>query len=249
MRRVGVIGGLGPEATVLFMSRLIAAVPARDDADHVPLIVDQNPQVPSRIDALVEGCGPDPSPILIDMARRLERAGAAALVMPCNTAHHYAACIQDAVSIPFLSMVDLAATHAAQVTRWGRVGLLGSPALERAGVFDLPMAAQGVRVVPLTDPHAMLGAIRAIKARGTTPEVCAQLSREAHAQARAGAEAICIGCTEFSLVAKEIEAPVPVFDALDLLVETVVRFSRDGRVPFAHAAPVATSFNREKEVT
>ncbi len=87
-RTVGILGGMGPEATVLLMQKVIAAVPARDDSDHVPLIVDQNSQVPSRIRRLIEGVGEDPAPVLAAMARRLEAAGAEALAMPCNTAHH-----------------------------------------------------------------------------------------------------------------------------------------------------------------
>ena len=87
-RRIGILGGMGPEATVLLMSRIIARTPAADDRDHVPLFVDNNTQVPSRIAALIEGTGEDPGPVLADMARRLEANGAEALAMPCNTAHH-----------------------------------------------------------------------------------------------------------------------------------------------------------------
>ena len=97
LRRIGILGGMGPEATVALMQRVIALVPARDDADHVPLIVDQNPQVPSRIAYLIEGRGEDPGPVLIAMARRLETAGAEAIAMPCNTAHHWAGAIAGAV--------------------------------------------------------------------------------------------------------------------------------------------------------
>jgi aspartate racemase len=89
-RRIGILGGMGPEATVLQMSRLITATPAQDDADHIPLIVDTNTQVPSRVAALIEGGGTDPAPVLAAVAKRLEEAGAGALAMPCNTAHHYA---------------------------------------------------------------------------------------------------------------------------------------------------------------
>ena len=85
MRRVGILGGMGPQATILIMQKLIACVSAEDDSDHIPLIVDQNPQVPSRIAHLIEGMGADPGPVLAGMARRLVAAGAEALAMPCNT--------------------------------------------------------------------------------------------------------------------------------------------------------------------
>lgn len=250
MKTVGVIGGMGPEATVLFMSRVIGAVQATDDADHVPLLVDQNPRVPSRIKALLEGGGEDPAPVLAKMATRLVGAGAEALVMPCNTAHHYAPVIRGAADVPFLSMVELAAAYAGPLVQGGQIGLLGSPALTRVGVFEAPMAAHGMALVPLSDPHATLATIRQIKRHGASADAAAQLSQEAQAQVRVGAQAICICCTEFSLLASDIEVAVPVFDALDLLVEATVRFARDGVLPDAlSAALTAPTTNREKETT
>ncbi|MGR3485034.1 MAG: aspartate/glutamate racemase family protein [Paracoccaceae bacterium] len=227
MRAVGVLGGMGPEATVLFMSRVIAAVDAADDADHVPLLVDQNPQVPSRIAAILECGSDDPGAVLAAMARRLEGAGARALAMPCMTAHHFAPAIRDATRLPFLDMAALAAERAAALAPGGAVGLLGSPALARAGVLDGPMAARGLRIVPQSDPDAMLAAIRSVKARGATAEVAETLRAEATAQVRAGAGALCICCTEFSLLAPALDLDAPAFDALDLLVDATVRFARD----------------------
>lgn len=107
MRRVGILGGMGPEATVALMARIIDAVPARDDADHVPLIVDQNTQVPSRIARIIEGRGADPAPVLVAMAQRLEAAGAQALCIACNTAHRWADDIRAAVAVPLIDMVAL----------------------------------------------------------------------------------------------------------------------------------------------
>ena len=69
LRRIGILGGMGPQATVALMQRLIDAVPAADDRDHIPLIVDDNTQVPSRIAALINGAGTDPGPVLVQMAR------------------------------------------------------------------------------------------------------------------------------------------------------------------------------------
>jgi aspartate racemase len=153
MKTVGILGGMGPEATVALMSRVIAAVPARDDADHVPLLVDQNTQVPSRIAALIDGVGADPGPVLAGMAQRLQVAGAQALAMPCNTAHHYAPLIRSAATVPFLDMVGLSVVRVAALGV-GTMGLLGSPALRRVGVYDAACANAGLQVVYLTDEDA-----------------------------------------------------------------------------------------------
>ncbi|MFQ6549443.1 aspartate/glutamate racemase family protein [Aestuariibius sp. 2305UL40-4] len=228
LRRIGVLGGMGPEATVDFMQRVIRAVDARDDADHIPLIVHNNTQVPSRINAILEGAGDDPSPVLADMARELTAAGAEALVMPCNTAHHYAARIASATPLPFLNMVELAAAHARHVTGGRPLGLLGSPALEKVGVYDPALAAQDIKPIHARTPDRLLATIRSVKAQGPSEIAAHTLSTVAAEMAEDGAAAICVACTEFSLLLKDIGAPVPIFDSLDLLVDAAVRFSRSG---------------------
>ncbi|SDZ99416.1 aspartate/glutamate racemase family protein [Rubrimonas cliftonensis] len=231
-RRVGVLGGMGPEATVLLMSRLIRATPARDDADHVPLIVDQNPQVPSRIARLIEGVGEDPAPVLADMARRLEAAGAEALAMPCNTAHHYAPAIRAAASVPFIDMVALSVARAlATAGAGGRVGVLASPAVRRIGLFDGPLAAAGLTPVYVADEAATLAAIRAIKADGPTPAARAALGAASAALLAAGAEAQMIACTEFSLIPDAVDPGARAFDTLDALVDGIVAFATGREAP------------------
>ena len=79
-KTAGVIGGMGPDATVDFMATVIAATPASKDQDHVHLLVDQNPKVPNR-QAAQAGAGEDPGPAMAAMAKGLESAGADFLVI------------------------------------------------------------------------------------------------------------------------------------------------------------------------
>src|SRR5210317_1086324 len=110
-KTVGILGGMGPEATVDLMRRIIRLTPALDDADHIRCIVDNNPKVPSRIKAIIEGDGEDPGPCMADMGRRLESWGADFLVIACNTAHFYYGAVQQAVNIPVVNLIDLVAGH------------------------------------------------------------------------------------------------------------------------------------------
>lgn len=227
MKTVGILGGMGPEATVLLMQKIIAAVPARDDADHIPLIVDQNSQVPSRIARLIEGTGADPAPVLVAMAKRLEGAGAMALAMPCNTAHHYAGDIRAAVNIPFLDMVAASARAALAVAGLGgKVGLLASPAVAKVGLFDGALAALGLEVIHPDDGAALLDAIREIKAHGPTDAARAALQAASGALLAKGAEVQLIACTEFSLIADAVAPGARAIDTLDVLVNEIVGFAR-----------------------
>jgi len=227
MRTVGILGGMGPEATVLLMQKIIAAVPARDDADHVPLIVDQNCQVPSRIAHLIEGTGPDPAPVLAAMARRLEAAGAEALAMPCNTAHHYADAIRGAVSVPFLDMVAASARAARDAAGQGAaVGLLASPAVAQVALFDRALADVGLRVVHPEDGAALLAAIRSIKAHGPNAEARAAVHAASRSLLAKGARVQLIACTEFSLIPDALAPGAQGIDTLDVLVAEIVEFAR-----------------------
>ncbi|MGR3592469.1 MAG: aspartate/glutamate racemase family protein [Limimaricola soesokkakensis] len=221
-KRIGILGGMGPEATVLLMQRLIAATPARDDADHIPLLVDMNPQVPSRIARLIEGRGEDPGPVLAEMARRLEAGGATALAMPCNTAHHYAPEIRAAVEVPFIDMVALSVARAAEwLGPGGKLGLLGSPALRRIGLFDRACAEAGLTLLHPQDEDALLAAIRAIKARGPDENSRTALRAASADLARRGATLQLVACTEFSLIAGALAPEAEGIDTLDLLVEAI----------------------------
>jgi aspartate racemase len=225
-RVVGILGGMGPEATVLLMQRVLAATPAQDDADHIPLLVDQNPQVPSRIRHLIEGTGDDPGPVLAAMARRLEAAGAEVLAMPCNTAHHYLREIRAAVTIPMIDMVSLSVAKAAALAGpGGSVGILASPAVRRVGLFDHAFASAGIVPIYPENEEAMLATIRRIKSQGAVPEATAGLAAASSALLARGARTQMIACTEFSLISDAVDRGAIAFDTLDQLVGGIIAFA------------------------
>lgn len=220
-KTVGILGGMGPEATIEFMRRLVAAVPATDDAAHIRMLVDNNPKVPSRIKALIEGTGDDPAPVLARMARNLETAGADFLAMPCNTAHAYLRQIEAAVAIPVLDMIGLSISALAEGSPRPRaVGLLASPAVRQTGVFAVPLSREGFETIaPSPEEEAtLLALIKLIKAgrRGLAEQ--AMLHEVAGSLVARGAEALVIACSEFSLLPKPCIEDRFVLDTLDVLV-------------------------------
>jgi aspartate racemase len=223
---VGVIGGMGPEATVDFLRRLVAATPARDDADHVHVIVDNNPKVPSRIAALIDRNGADPTEVLCAMARSLEAHGADFLVMPCNTAHHYWAPIAQSVHIPLLDMVALSIEKLDGIKpKPRRIGMLASPAVRAVGVYNSSMEARGFEALfPDTkDEATLLGVIRAVKAGRLDQQRRNEYTEIAHGLINEGAEALLIACSELSVIGPLAIGAVPAVDALDALVEGTIR--------------------------
>lgn len=219
MTTVGILGGMGPQATILLMQKVLDAVPARDDADHVPLIVHQNPAVPSRIAALIEGTGPSPLPALQAMARDLQAAGADALAMPCNTAHAYADGIRAACTLPFLDMLS---ETAKALEGKGRIGILASPATRLTGIFDSYLRQP---YVAPEDDGPVLEMIRAVKGGASATDIAPALTRAAR-QLLPRADHILIACTELSLAAPLLPDDVAWTDSLDCLVARIVEVAR-----------------------
>jgi len=223
LNRIGVLGGMGPQATILLQQRLVAGVDASDDASHVPLLIDMNPQVPSRLDWLLKREGQDPGPVLAGMAKRLENAGATALAMPCNTAHHFAPAIVSAVGIPLLDMVDLSAQALVRSVGTGaRVGILASPATQRTNLFGNALGRHALEVVFPERMDALLATIRRIKSAGTTERDVDALSAAGNDCRERGAACLLVGCSEFSLLTGRIDSDLPVIDTLDVLVSEML---------------------------
>ena len=227
---VGIIGGMGPEATVDLMARIIKATPARDDVDHLRMLVDNNPKVPSRIKALIDGDGESPLPCLQEMARRLAAWGADFLAMPCNTAHYYHRDIQACVAIPLLDMIDAAAREVAgRVPNLKTVGLLASTAVLNLRLYEKRFAESGVALVPPADnfQKGVMQAIQRIKTSSYGSEVVGAVQAAADHLAGIGAEALLVACTELSIIVREIRAAVKVFDSAQILAEAVVKEARN----------------------
>ena len=225
---VGVIGGMGPEATVEFMRRLIAAIPAGDDAEHLHVIADNNPKVPSRIKALIEGGGEDPTPVLVEMSRKLEAAGADFLTIPCNTAHYYLPAIIRSVRIPVLDVVALTIAKLRSLSPTPRrIGVLASPAVRLVDIFEKRLTAAGFSVLfpDIETESQLLTLIRAVKADHVTPSLQRKFVAIARLLTEDGADALLVACTELSLLPAPPVAR-PVIDTLDILVEATVETAR-----------------------
>jgi len=217
---------MGPEATALLMTRIISLTPARDDSDHIPLYIDNNTQVPSRIKALIEQTGEDPGPVLLQMAVQLERLGARALAMPCNTAHYYAEQIQQATSIPLINMVEQTVYRVAnQDADINTVGILGSPAIKILKLFDTAFARHGIAMRYPEDQPKMLKAIRAIKSGRGIDEAKKILIQASQELSHSGAQTLLVACSEFSIISDTIPETLDVIDTINVLAQSVVDFA------------------------
>lgn len=218
----GVLGGMGPEATVDFLGRIIRLTDAHEDGDHIHCIVEQNPKVPSRIKCILHGeC--DPGATLAAMARNLETAGADFLCMPCNTAHNWLNDAKSQVSIPFLDMPALAVAKVARtVPQTRKCGILGTTATKIRGVYEPHCQRHGMEAIypDDADQAELLAIINEVK--GGDHSGKERFARIAQNLADKGAGAVILACTELSVLGLPPTVSAVAVDAADALAEAVV---------------------------
>ena len=224
-RTIGVLGGMGPEATAHFFRLLIAATDAAADQDHAPILVWNDPRVPPRSDAIL-GRGPSALPALLAGLALLERAGAGLIVMPCLTAHHYAPELAAAAGVPFVDLIAETLAHARRrIPGLKKAGLLASTGTIKAGLFAKPFARAGIEILtPSTrEQEAVTAAIHDIKAGHTTGRPRTAAVRAARALVARGAEAVIAGCTEIPLVLRTGDIDRPLLDPMAIGARTCIR--------------------------
>jgi len=202
---IGVLGGMGPLATVDFFAKVVAATDAQEDAGHVPLLIHSDPRIPGRPAALLHG-GPSPLPALMAARDRLIAAGAQGLVMACNTAHFWHAQLREGCALPFPSIVDTACAQALQAFGPGaRIGLVATRATLATHLFDAALHAQGLRLVAPSKRALddwILPAIALVKA-GRPQQAGPMLVQAIQAMQADGAQGIILACTEAPLALQD----------------------------------------------
>ncbi|MCY3768707.1 MAG: amino acid racemase [Gammaproteobacteria bacterium] len=227
-RVVGVIGGLGPEATVDFFERVLRNTEAESDQDHLHLLIDNNPKVPNRNHAIA-GTGPSPVDALVSSAVRLENAGAEFLVMPCNTAHAFQESITSAVSIPFISIVEETCRHVKECCpKLRSAGLLAVDGCLEAGLYRKALGKRNIqqRVLPVHRQREFMELVYQIKSAGVDPGVRDAMRSLADQLVQQGCEAIVAGCTEVPLALSPAQVPVPFMDSTEILAKRTVRYAK-----------------------
>lgn len=219
---LGILGGMGPQATADFMIKIIRATKAGRDQENIRMLVDCNPKVPPRVEAILAG-GQSAGPAMAEMAAGLERCGADMLVIACNTAHYYYLNVAEAVSIPVLNLIDLTVDFLKD-QGVEEVLLLGTLALLQAGLYEVPLQAVGIRLrlpstVALTDT---LEAIRSVKA-GKMDRAYRHAEKVARWCKEEGISQVILGCTELPIAFDGVKSAIRFYDPGEISAEAIVR--------------------------
>jgi aspartate racemase len=231
---IGILGGMGPEATLDCYSKIISSTPAKTDQEHLRVIIDSNPKVPDRTAAIIAE-GESPVPILVAGCRSLQQAGADFIIIPCVSAHFFLDEILPEIALPILSVFDVVTeTIISDHPQIKTVGLMGTTGTISGGLFQKCLAAEGIKTIVADNIYQskVMEAIYDIKnsqpARSKT-QIVSDLTAAADDLISKGARGIIAGCTEIPLALKQEHLSVPYFDALTILARAAI--FKAGRTP------------------
>jgi aspartate racemase len=236
-RIIGILGGMGPEATADLFSRIIRETPAKKDQDHIRIIIDNNPKIPDRTAAIL-GVGISPLEEMASTVKNLERAGAEFIIIPCVTAHYYYKELKKRANIPILNMVELTAKAIKQnFPNTKKAGLLGSTGTVKGKIFDQPLNKIGIKVVypPANLQDRVMKAIYDCMKAGKIQKGRTIVIDVAKRLVEMESEVIICGCTEVSLVLKSGDLTKPVIDPLQILANHAVMIAL-GQLPYPKKA-------------
>lgn len=222
---------MGPEATIDLFTKIVRSTPASKDQDHLRIIIDNNPKIPSRQDAILAN-GTSPASMLIETAKNLAAAGANFIIMPCNTAHYWIEDIRRSVKIPVVDMIDEAAKETARLYPSVRiVGIMAATGTVQSGLYQKRFQKLAINtVVPSgLEQESVMQAIYSVKAgKMSVSSTAISIGQELVGR---GAQTIVAGCTEIPLILKAGDLPVPIIDATQILANRAVEMAGGEKIP------------------
>ena len=226
---IGIMGGMGPEAGADLFLRITAATHAKCDTDHLHIILDSNPKMPSRQDAILHG-SVSPVPAMVATAQNLVKAGADVIIIGANTAHYFYEDVAKQVPVPFLHIIEETVKEMErQAPSIKKVGVLATTAAMQANVYEKSCGKYGIEVLPVPAElqDKMQSAIfdhdYGFKYNGRTERCIRDTVSVGEYLIQNGAEALIMGCTEIPLILGDTKFSVPLLDPNELIAEANVK--------------------------
>lgn len=220
---VGVLGGVGPMATVYFMDLIIEMTDASKDQDHINMLVSNHATIPDRTEYIMRRSDESPLDVMVEDARMLERSGCEFLVIPCNTAHYFLEEIKSSVVVPVLNIIEETIKFSQErvgttATPIKTLGIMATEGTITSGTFSHYGAPYGVKMVaPDTAYQKKVNHIIYDCVKAGKPVTEEQMMEVINHLREKGCDAVVMGCTELSIAYKDLEIGKKNSDVVDTL--------------------------------
>ena len=226
MKIIGIIGGMGPLATVHLFERIVLRTKAEKDQDHIRILIDNNTKIPDRTLAIL---GNEESPVneLVNSAKMLENSGADFLIMPCNTAHYFIEEIKKNISIPFFNMPEEAVKHTYdKYAKDAVVGIMATDGTIKTKIYEKYYAGLGIKtVVPIKTQGKIMEFIYDVIKKGNYDAGTSLFFECEDELKELGANVFLLGCTELSSAQYIYKLEGNFINPMEILAETSIIFA------------------------
>ena len=221
-KTLGIVGGVGPLATMFIGEMIVRRTKAAKDQDHVNSIITNNTRIPDRTAFIMGRSDDNPVPVMIDDMAKLSSIGAEIIIIPCNTAHTFYDELQMGSPVPVIHMIRETMKRAAQQGAV-KVGVLATTGTVTSKVYQQAANEYGLEpVLPSQEIQEKVMSIiyDNVKAgknadKDTWREIVNHMENQ-------GCDRVVLGCTELSIVKKEMDLPDFYLDSLIVLAETAI---------------------------
>jgi len=227
-KTLGILGGMGPEATSFMFDLFIKTTKAKKDQDHPKIIIYSNPEIPPRTDAVFKS-GESPVPYLIKGVKILKKAGADIIVMPCITAHYFITEVRKELNFKFISLIEESVIWAKnKIPEISKAGLLSSSGTIKSEIFHKAFRKKGIELMipEKSEQDTVMDSIfgkNGIKAGFKTGTSRKNILQTAASLINRGAQAIIAGCTEIPLVLRPDDINVPYIEPMHITVNAALK--------------------------
>ncbi|EOO25856.1 aspartate racemase [Bacillus cereus VD133] len=226
----GILGGLGPLATLNFMQALIEKTAANNDQEHLNCITFQHASIPDRTAFILKKSNVNPYPYLKEDVKKLEQMGVDFIVMPCNTAHYFYDKLQSETSVPIINMIEETVIYIKRnYPLLKKIGILATEGTIHSNLYKDVIETNGLIVIPtpiqIQENTNFLIYNQIKKNKVFDKDLYIKIVNQ---MMSLGCDAIILGCTELSIMnstMKSISLPIPLIDAQQVLVEQTIKLA------------------------
>ena len=232
LKKLGVIGGMGPEASSYYYENVIAHTKASKDQEHIDMVILSHATMPDRTEAIITGDDKHLIRLLQEDARTLERLGVSNIAITCNTSHYFYEQIQKAVQIPVIHMIRESVAYAVNAfDNVKRIGIMATDGTINSRIYHKECKKLGVTPVkPSPERQKDVMSLIYDDIKSGKPGDRAKFDRVISEFMRKGCDAVILACTELSVFKGKHESPSICLDAMDVLVrESILRSGAEYR--------------------
>ena len=220
-KTVGIIGGMGPGATALLFQKLIEYTDAKNDAEHIHIVIDNNTGIPDRTTAILHNEN-SPAKCIVESGKKLELCGAKLLLIPCNTSHYYYDYIQENLAVPVINMIEETAKVCLE-NNCTKVGILATTGTCKTDTYGRELQKFGIDAVyPDDDGQKKVMEVIYDQVKAGKKINVQILDQTLKKMSSKGAQAFILGCTELPFAIKNGDFGYRFYDSLDILARCAV---------------------------